>query len=169
MDTLNPSRYPQVFEELTVSGGGTNLSRAYTWGLSLISQRIPASSTNFYGFDGHNSTRFLTDYSGNIANTYTYDVFGNLINSSGTIANNFLYCSYQTDPDIGLVYDNARYLNLNTCRFWTMDGGGYGNNEDPLSLHKYLYAENNPINTIDWNGHGGGDLGSSLRFNADLP
>jgi YD repeat-containing protein len=32
VDTLNPSGYPQVLEELTVSGGSTNLSRAYTWG-----------------------------------------------------------------------------------------------------------------------------------------
>jgi RHS repeat-associated protein len=159
VDTLNPSGYPQVLEELTVSGGSTNLSRSYTWGLSLISQRIPGSSTNFYGFDGHGSTRFLTDLASSIANTYTYDAFGNLIQSSGTIPNNFLYCCYQSDPDVGLVYDNARYLNLNIGRFWTLDGEGYGNNEDPLSLHKYLYVADNPVDGMDPSGH---DLGSFM-------
>jgi hypothetical protein len=34
----------------------------------------------------------------------------------------------------------------------TMDGD-YGNNEDPLSLHKYLYVENDPVNMADPTGH----------------
>src|SRR2546425_9474290 len=37
--TVNPTGYPQVVEELAVSGGTTNLSRVYTYGLDLISQR----------------------------------------------------------------------------------------------------------------------------------
>lgn len=37
VDTHNPSGYAQVLEELTVSGGATNFSKAYTYGLSLIS------------------------------------------------------------------------------------------------------------------------------------
>jgi RHS repeat-associated protein len=58
-----------------------------------------------------------------------------------------------SDPDIGLVYDNARYLNVGTGRFWTMDGERYGNSEDPLSLHKYLYCADDPPNGIDPSGH----------------
>jgi hypothetical protein len=46
----------------------------------------------------------------------------------------------------------ARYLNPNTGRFWTMDAYA-GNNEDPLSLHKYLYVEDNPVYGIDPSGH----------------
>jgi hypothetical protein len=42
----------------------------------------------------------------------------------------------------------ARYLNVNTGRFQTLDTF-QGNNEDPLSLHKYLYAQDNPVNLID--------------------
>jgi hypothetical protein len=45
------------------------------------------------------------------------------------------------------------YLNPNTGRFWTMDGEGYGNNEDPRSLHKYLYTEDNPLNGSDPSGN----------------
>src|SRR5688572_5352262 len=41
VSTVNPSGYAQVVEEFTVAGGGgaTNLSRAYSYGLDLISQR----------------------------------------------------------------------------------------------------------------------------------
>ena len=43
---------------------------------------------------------------------------------------------------------HARYLNINTGRFQTMDTF-QGNNEDPLSLHKYLYCQGNPVNMSD--------------------
>ena len=66
VDDRNPSGYPQVLEEWTAIGGVTNLSRIYNWGLSLVSQTIPGASTNFFGFDGHGSTRFLTGLNGNI-------------------------------------------------------------------------------------------------------
>jgi hypothetical protein len=44
------------------------------------------------------------------------------------------------------------YLNPNTGRFWTMDSYE-GNNAGPLSLHKYLYTANNPVNRMDPSGH----------------
>ena len=157
VDTHNPTGNPQVLEELTVVGVTTNLSRAYTWGLSLISQRMPGTSTNFYGFDGHGSVRFLTGLSGGITDTYAYDAYGNLIVSTGSTPNNFLYCCCQNDPDLGLVYDNARYLKLNTGRFWTLDTSD-GNNEDPLSLHKYLYCQDNPIDNDDPSGNDMGEM-----------
>jgi hypothetical protein len=46
---------------------------------------------------------------------------------------------------------SACYLNPNTGRFWTMDSYA-GNNQDPLSLHKYLYAHANPVNLTDPSG-----------------
>jgi len=52
---------------------------------------------------------------------------------------------------LGLYYNRARYLNPNTGRFWTVDAFE-GNNQDPLSLHKYLYAHGNPVNNVDPNG-----------------
>jgi hypothetical protein len=46
----------------------------------------------------------------------------------------------------------ARYLNVNTGRFQTMDTYE-GNNEEPLSLHKYLYAADNPVDNVDPSGN----------------
>lgn len=51
----------------------------------------------------------------------------------------------------GPLTAQARYLNPNTGRFQTMDSYE-GNNQDTLSLHKYLYAQGNPVNRVDPSG-----------------
>jgi RHS repeat-associated protein len=45
----------------------------------------------------------------------------------------------------------ARYFDPNTGRFWTMDTDE-GDEEDPLSLHKYQYCEANPVDGVDPSG-----------------
>jgi RHS repeat-associated protein len=138
LDDRNPSGYVQVLEEWA-STGTPGLSKVYNYGLDLISQRMPGTSTNYFIFDGHGSTRVLTDAGGNVVNTFAYDAFGNLIASNGAPQTAYLYCGQQFDSNLGLYYNRARYLNQNTGRFWTMDTDE-GDNEDPLSLHKYLYG-----------------------------
>ena len=79
VDNHNPTGYPQVLEEFTVSAGTTNLSACYTFGLRLISERKPSLSTNFFVYDGHGNTRLLSDFGGNSVETYSYDAYGALI------------------------------------------------------------------------------------------
>ncbi|HTS04333.1 MAG TPA: RHS repeat-associated core domain-containing protein [Candidatus Eisenbacteria bacterium] len=92
--------------------------------------------------------------------TYDYDAFGNLIHSTGTTPNNYLFAGEQFDPDLGMYYDRARYLNTSTGRFWSMDSVD-GNSSEPASLHKYLYTGNDPVNRSDPSGHDF-DIGSTL-------
>ena len=80
--------------------------------------------------------------------TYDYDAFGNLIHSTGTTPNNYLFAGEQFDPDLNLYYNRARYLNVTTGRFWIMDSYE-GNDEDPRSIHKYLYVDADPVNNTD--------------------
>jgi len=162
VDDRNPSGYAQVLEEWTATGGTTNLGKVYNYGLSLISQRAPNSSTNYFISDGHGSTRLLTDAGGNFVNSFAYDAYGSLIASNGAAQTVYLYCGQQLDPDLGLYYNRARYLDANTGRFWTSDTYS-GNNEDPLSLHKYLYCHNDPVDGWDPSGNDfelGGMLGA---------
>ena len=56
-----------------------------------------------------------------------------------------------------LDYNRARYMDPGTGRFWSRDTYA-GNNEDSLSLHKYLYAQCDPVDHIDPSGHDIGDL-----------
>jgi RHS repeat-associated protein len=150
VDTLNPTGFAQVVEELQNAA----VTRTYTWGLELISEHQTINSsltTSYYVFDGHGSGRALTNATGAVTDTYDYDAFGNLLHSTGTTPNNYLYSGEQFDPDLGLYYNRARYLNTSTGRFWSMDTDeGFDN--DPLSLHKYLYANGEPVGGTDPSG-----------------
>jgi len=146
VDDRNLTGYAQVVDEII---NGT-VDRVYTYGLDLISQQ-QSSGVSFYGYDGHGSVRFLTDANGAVTDTYDYDAFGNLIHSTGSTPNNYLYTGEQLDPNVGFYYLRARYLNVRTGRFWTMDGFE-GSRFEPLSLHKYLYANINPIDNVDLSG-----------------
>jgi RHS repeat-associated protein len=95
--------------------------------------------------------------------TYDYDAFGNLIHSSGTTPNNYLFAGEQFDSDLNLYYNRARYLNTSTGRFWTMDKLE-GDDNDPLSLHKYVYADANPVDNLDPSGNQIDDVIASFGF-----
>jgi RHS repeat-associated protein len=99
--------------------------------------------------------------------TYDYDAYGNLIHSTGTTPNNYLFASEQYDPDLGLYYNRARYLNVSTGRFWTMDTFE-GDLFAPASLHQYQYSSANPVNRIDPGGQEDADVASNLVGAAGL-
>jgi RHS repeat-associated protein len=146
-DDVNPTGLPQVFEE-SVNG---IVQRTYTYGLQCISenQQIQGAWTpSFYGYDGFRSVRQLTSLAGGVTDSYNYDAFGNLLGSPGPTPNNYLYRGEQYDQDLGLYYLRARYYNPQTGRFLSRDPED-GNPTDPASLHKYLYANGDPINGID--------------------
>ena len=149
VDTQNPTGYAQVIAD---EAANTAPQTSYVYGLERISERIGTTTTRFYGYDGHGSVRALTDASGNVTDTYDYDAFGNLIHSTGTTPNLYLYSGEQFDADLNLYYNRARYLNVSTGRFWNMDSFE-GAGTDPLSLHKYVYASADPANRIDPNGN----------------
>jgi RHS repeat-associated protein len=153
VDDRNPTGYAQVLEELTVSGGITNLAKVYTYGLDLISQRDAASSTTLYfGYDGLGSTRYLTTTNAALVNVFAYDAFGTLIASNAAPQTDYLFTGEQRDAHLGLYYLRARYLNPGMGRFWTRDAHPE-NKQEPISLHRYLYASANPINNSDPSGH----------------
>ena len=93
--------------------------------------------------------------------TYDYDAFGKLIHQTGTTYNNYLFAGEQFDPDLNLYYNRARYLNVSTGRFWSMDTFE-GTSSDPTSLHKYLYTGANPVNRNDPSGQLFDDIGGAL-------
>jgi RHS repeat-associated protein len=161
VDDRNPTGYAQVLQEkIDINGASPISTRAYAYGLDLISyvDQVAVESTFprfYYGYDGHGSVRFLTNPEGAITDTYTYDAFGILIaetHAGAPTPNNHGYAGEYWDRDLGLSYNRARYLSLNTGRFWTMDTFE-GFPDEPLSLHKYLYAHSDPVNGMDPSGH----------------
>ena len=87
-----------------------------------------------------------------MTDTYIYDAFGNLLSKTGTTANDFLYTGEQYDANTGFYYLRARYMNPSTGTFTSMDANA-GTIFDPVSLHKYLYANANPVMNRDPSGY----------------
>src|SRR5262249_44699992 len=120
VDDNSPTGFAQVVDE--ISSGG--VSRVDTSGGMLIGEDQLFNNNwvaSEYGLDGNGSVRLLLDATGAITDTNDYDAFGIRIHNSGLTPNNYLYCGEQFDPDLGLYYLRARYLNTATGRFLTAD------------------------------------------------
>ena len=69
------------------------------------------NTTDYYETDGLGSVTSLTDTTGAVAQTYTYDSFGSMTNSSGTLTNFFRYTTrrvahpsrVRTQPPLGVA------------------------------------------------------------------
>ena len=147
VNTQNPTGYSQVLDEL-VSG---SVTKTYAYGLQRISENQLIGSTwtpGFYGYDGHGNVRFTTSTAGTVGNTYQFDAFGMPVASTGTIANTYLYSGERFDSSLNLYQLRARYYNMLTGRFETMDPV-LGDVFNPGTLHKYVYTQSNPVNAVD--------------------
>ena len=63
-----------------------------------------------------------------------------------------LFTGEQRDPETGMYYLRARYYDPEIGRFITRDTWP-GDQQRPMSLNKYMYAEGNPVVFVDPSGH----------------
>jgi RHS repeat-associated protein len=151
VDTLNPTGYSQVIDE-TVNG---SVTRTFTYGLRPISENQFVSGTwkpSFFGNDGHANVRFLANTAGTITDTYQFDAFGAQIASSGTTSNLYLYSGERFDSNLNLYHLRARYYNMLTGRFMTVDPLQEENSCRSKSAswkNGYAYVSDDPANRID--------------------
>ena len=100
--------------------------------------------TSYYQADGLGSTSSLSNSAGTLANTYTYDSFGKLAASTGTLLNPFQYTGREFDLETGIYEYRARYYDQNAGRFIS---------EDPIAfrggVNFYRYVLNNPVINVD--------------------
>jgi RHS repeat-associated protein len=75
-----------------------------------------------------------------------------VLDQSGATANSYLYTGEQFDGSLGNYYLRARYYDPNSGRFTQMDTW-MGRDSDPVTLHKYLYANGDSANNIDPSGN----------------
>ncbi|MCR5529477.1 MAG: hypothetical protein K6F49_09695, partial [Saccharofermentans sp.] len=124
----------------------------YTRGFELIARR-DGSDASYYIYDGGMSVRALSDETGAITDTYVFDAFGNETGRTGDSENNYGFQGEQKD-ETGLYYLRARYMDPSTGSFTSMDTY-QGTLDDPMSLHKYMFANSNPVKYCDPSGHNG--------------
>ncbi len=154
--------YAQVLQERE---NGTEVV-TYFYGDDLISQ-TRTGNTFVYHYDGLGSTRALSDATGSLTDTYDYEAFGETLNQTGSgTVNHYLFTGEQFDQNLNQYYLRARYYNQANGRFTQMDTW-MGNNHDPITLHKYLYAGNDPVSYVDPTGNffslGGISAASRIR------
>jgi RHS repeat-associated protein len=108
---------------------------------------LRAGATGYYEQDALGTVTSLSGSTGTLSNTYTYDAFGNLTVSTGSLANPFQYTGRDYDPETGLRYYRARYYDQAAGRFIS---------EDPLRFrgdrNLYVYGINNPVSNNDPSG-----------------
>ncbi|MFO0919163.1 MAG: RHS repeat-associated core domain-containing protein, partial [Planctomycetaceae bacterium] len=180
-DANNQTGYSQVLREsqFTAVNGVSTLTQTidYTFGHTQISQTtkqydangsVTSYAVRVFGHDGHGSVRVLTDMLGALVQMYAFDAYGQMVglwNAAGQLitggngqyadaklaVTNLLYSGEQFDTRIGQQYLRERYYDASTGRFNSLDPF-YGNKFDPLSFHKYLYTQGNPITGIDPSG-----------------
>jgi len=112
-----------------------------------MSQRR-GSGFYFYHYDGLGSTKALTDVNQNVQASYIYDAWGNILQSSGTVTNPYLYVGelgYYADGDSGMYLLTQRWYNPVVGRFVA---------RDPLrkKFNRYMYGHNNPAILTDPSG-----------------
>ena len=78
---------------------------------------------------------------------YTYDSFGNIVATSGSLVNSFRYTGREFDPETSLYYYRARYYDPAPGRFLS---------EDPIGINGginfYSYVANSAIGFVDSTG-----------------
>jgi len=149
VDTSLP--YASVVEEYT----GNTLSARYDYGDDLV-RMDRGSGVYYYLYDGLGSTRQLVNTGGSVTDGYSYDAFGEGLSHSPSsgVLNPFLFNAQQFDTASGDYYLRARYYDPTIGRFLSQDPL-QGSNEDPITLHRYLYADADPQNIFDPSGKEG--------------
>ena len=104
----------------------------------------------YYHFDALGSTRMLTDESGHITDSYSYDAWGNLL----THDPNSISQPYQYVGQLG-YYTHWQDVNLPMLqlgvRFYDQEVGRFGQRDQLSTLNYYSYAGSRPlVMTDEW-------------------
>jgi len=128
---------------------GSVLAR-YTEGPNLDDPfaQLRSGTTSYYNSDALGSITSITSASATIAASYSYDAFGNLSGSTGSLTNSLRYTAREFDAETGLYYDRARYYDTSSGRFISEDPTGFSGSGPNF----YGYVANNPVVLTDPSG-----------------
>lgn len=136
-------------EILAAYDGSGNVTARYAHGL-IIDEHLAVqqgTTASFYHADGLGSIVALTNSSGAVVQTYSYDAFGN-ITPTGAINQPYSFTGREYDPETGMYFYRARYYDPKAGRFMTKDPIGFTGGD----VNLYGYVQNNPMNMNDPSG-----------------
>ncbi len=139
-----------------VQGSGSNqVKQLYSYNANGDVISVNYNGTEYYYLrNGQTDIVGLMDGSGTKVVEYTYDAWGKLISTTGTLAtslgadNPFRYRGYYYDTETGLYYLMTRYYDPEVCRFISADvymttGQGV------LGGNMWAYCGNNPVRRVE--------------------
>ena len=135
-----------IVQELDIAG---MILARYAQGLGIdrVLAEFRSGVTSYYQADDLGSITSLTNPSATTSATYSYDTFGNLSASTGSLTNPFRYTGRELDTETGLYFYRARYYDPNVGRFAR---------EDPIRFEAgtnfYTYVANDPVDFADPSG-----------------
>ena len=133
-DGVNP------VEELS---GGSASANLLTGGVDEYFQRTDSAGARSFLTDALGSTTALTDPTGTVQTSYTFEPFGNT-QVTGTTTNSFGFTGRELDAT-ALYFYRARYYNPSLQRFISEDPLGFAGS----GPNSYAYVFNSPTNLID--------------------
>jgi len=131
-------------------------------------RQVRGGQGSYYHYDGLGSTVALSDFSGAQSDMYRYDAWGDDFASKGMTPNEFLFAGERLDVSTHDYYLRARNYSPPQARFRTQDPFS-GLNHEPITLHRYLYANVDPTNVVDPSGEFGlVEFGTANTVRAEL-
>ena len=124
------------------------------YGFSYKSSSTAAPAMYYYVTNLQGDVTNVLDASGNTVASYTYNAWGKVLSSSGSMAsiNPIRYRGYYFDSDTGLYYLKSRYYDPQLARFINADD--YVSSGQSFSgCNTFAYCGNNPVSRVDAAGH----------------
>ena len=112
----------------------------------------------FYVLNLQGDVIALIDNTGTVVVKYTYDSWGKLLSTTGSMAvtlgyyNPLRYRGYYYDVETGLYYLQSRYYDPETGRFLNADGY-VSTVQEIVGNNMFAYCGNTPVTNYDYNGN----------------
>ena len=121
---------------------------------AMIDQLSAQPKTYYYVLNLQGDVVKLIDQDGAVAASYEYDAWGNILASSGSMAekNHLRYRGYYYDSETGFYYLQSRYYDPAARRFINADVYASTDSRDAVSCNMFAYCGNNPVIYDDENG-----------------
>ena len=156
------------------TGGGKTIDFVYDENNQPLAMKYN-NTLYYYVLNAQGDVVRIVNSSRSVVASYTYDPWGKIISSSGTLAdiNPLRYRGYYYDSETGFYYLQSRYYDPEIGRFINADSYASTDATGLLSTNMFAYCENDPVNRSDpsgefWNIVVGAALGAGMEVLTQL-
>ena len=135
------------------TGGGKTIDFVYDENNQPLAMKYN-NTLYYYVLNAQGDVVRIVNSSRSVVASYTYDPWGKIISSSGTLAdiNPLRYRGYYYDAETGFYYLQSRYYDPEIGRFINADSYASTDAAGLLSTNMFAYCENDPVNRSDPSG-----------------